>query len=618
MPRNVRSQRVVEKCGFRHEGVALRYLRINGVWEDHDIYAMTSRTGGTCTRRENVVGSWPHMPRSIRPAAQHSAAVAGSAAAVRAALRGDAGGRRLAVSRALARRLPRRLADRPRRGGGRGHRAGGLPRRAAARWSASTARGRSGRGCERSSRAARSTPRGRGRCAARSGPSRWSPLPARRAAEGLADDVLAAVAALPDEQRIPIALRHLLGLHARRDRRAARPAARHRQLAAAARPGHASRRRWRDRPRPPPARRRPPRGRRRRSGARTRSRWRRSGAAPPRRRRRRAAARPGAAGSRRCSPPALLLIAAGADVRSWISDAVDVLAARAGARRDAAGRRAPAHGRARRALRALGPRPAADLRRRRRGRLVAARPVRGGDARDRADRGEPARASGAGRCTTARRSAIRAGRRAATRSPTSAAAASTSSTATARTTRGSAPADGAAPAWRRARGHSQVAYAHGRTRGPARHDRPPRPLRAPRRAPAARAVVVAPTAERLLVVERDRIQLLDQFGARAADLARPARHARTSPARSPAAAATGRSCARQGASSRLMLVSGQDTLKVLELAGRVDGITYSPSGRWLALGVGRSVWLVRPGLPRGAARRPHGARPRPPDGLGPQ
>ena len=36
-------------------------------------------------------------------------------------------------------------------------------------------------------------------------------LPAREVAEGLADDVLCAVAALPDEQRIPIALRHLLG-----------------------------------------------------------------------------------------------------------------------------------------------------------------------------------------------------------------------------------------------------------------------------------------------------------------------------------------------------------------------------------------------------------------------
>jgi len=36
-------------------------------------------------------------------------------------------------------------------------------------------------------------------------------LPAQQLAEGLAGDVLGAVAALPDEQRIPIALRHLLG-----------------------------------------------------------------------------------------------------------------------------------------------------------------------------------------------------------------------------------------------------------------------------------------------------------------------------------------------------------------------------------------------------------------------
>jgi RNA polymerase sigma-70 factor, ECF subfamily len=36
-------------------------------------------------------------------------------------------------------------------------------------------------------------------------------LATREVAEGLADDVLGAVAALPDEQRLPIALRHLLG-----------------------------------------------------------------------------------------------------------------------------------------------------------------------------------------------------------------------------------------------------------------------------------------------------------------------------------------------------------------------------------------------------------------------
>lgn len=41
MPRNVRSIRVVEKAGFRFEGLARSYLQIDGVWEDHGIYAVT-------------------------------------------------------------------------------------------------------------------------------------------------------------------------------------------------------------------------------------------------------------------------------------------------------------------------------------------------------------------------------------------------------------------------------------------------------------------------------------------------------------------------------------------------------------------------------------------------
>ena len=41
IPRNHRSIRVVERAGFRLEGRALKYLRIDGVWEDHDIYALT-------------------------------------------------------------------------------------------------------------------------------------------------------------------------------------------------------------------------------------------------------------------------------------------------------------------------------------------------------------------------------------------------------------------------------------------------------------------------------------------------------------------------------------------------------------------------------------------------
>jgi ribosomal-protein-alanine N-acetyltransferase len=42
IPRNRASLRVIEKCRFRHEGRALRYLRINEVWEDHDVYALTA------------------------------------------------------------------------------------------------------------------------------------------------------------------------------------------------------------------------------------------------------------------------------------------------------------------------------------------------------------------------------------------------------------------------------------------------------------------------------------------------------------------------------------------------------------------------------------------------
>ncbi len=41
IPRNGPSIRVLEKCGFRKEGLARRYLNIAGVWEDHRIFAIT-------------------------------------------------------------------------------------------------------------------------------------------------------------------------------------------------------------------------------------------------------------------------------------------------------------------------------------------------------------------------------------------------------------------------------------------------------------------------------------------------------------------------------------------------------------------------------------------------
>jgi [ribosomal protein S5]-alanine N-acetyltransferase len=42
MPRNGASLRVLEKAGYRREGMAERYLCIAGQWEDHALFAMTA------------------------------------------------------------------------------------------------------------------------------------------------------------------------------------------------------------------------------------------------------------------------------------------------------------------------------------------------------------------------------------------------------------------------------------------------------------------------------------------------------------------------------------------------------------------------------------------------
>ncbi|MGA5563117.1 GNAT family N-acetyltransferase [Streptomyces platensis] len=41
-PENVPSRRVVEKLGFREEGIRPRYLHIDGAWRDHAVFVLTA------------------------------------------------------------------------------------------------------------------------------------------------------------------------------------------------------------------------------------------------------------------------------------------------------------------------------------------------------------------------------------------------------------------------------------------------------------------------------------------------------------------------------------------------------------------------------------------------
>ena len=56
IPRNGASRRVVEKLALREEGVAERYLEINGTWEDHIRYAITTEEWDV--RGPELVTAW--------------------------------------------------------------------------------------------------------------------------------------------------------------------------------------------------------------------------------------------------------------------------------------------------------------------------------------------------------------------------------------------------------------------------------------------------------------------------------------------------------------------------------------------------------------------------------
>ena len=55
-PENTASLRVVQKLGFRDEGLRLRYLHIDGEWRDHRSFALTSEDLGS----SSLVEVWNH------------------------------------------------------------------------------------------------------------------------------------------------------------------------------------------------------------------------------------------------------------------------------------------------------------------------------------------------------------------------------------------------------------------------------------------------------------------------------------------------------------------------------------------------------------------------------
>jgi ribosomal-protein-alanine N-acetyltransferase len=56
IPRNRPSRRVAQKLWLRGEGIALRYLEIDGRWEDHVRYAITAEEW--FERRDRYVRQW--------------------------------------------------------------------------------------------------------------------------------------------------------------------------------------------------------------------------------------------------------------------------------------------------------------------------------------------------------------------------------------------------------------------------------------------------------------------------------------------------------------------------------------------------------------------------------
>jgi ribosomal-protein-alanine N-acetyltransferase len=63
-PQNAASRRVVEKLGFRNEGVRVREVHINGAWRDHICYAITAEDVPA-----GMLSRWQSVRATSRPGA---------------------------------------------------------------------------------------------------------------------------------------------------------------------------------------------------------------------------------------------------------------------------------------------------------------------------------------------------------------------------------------------------------------------------------------------------------------------------------------------------------------------------------------------------------------------
>lgn len=67
-PENVASLRVVEKLGFRYEGLRRRFIHINGDWRDHYAFALTTEDAPNGVLERWLRGEAPQDAATVPPA----------------------------------------------------------------------------------------------------------------------------------------------------------------------------------------------------------------------------------------------------------------------------------------------------------------------------------------------------------------------------------------------------------------------------------------------------------------------------------------------------------------------------------------------------------------------